>query len=397
MSSAAPFPFQSRRLLRDELARLMAFHHPRSLDAAGGYHPFFRADGSVFQPGHKHLVGSTRGIINYAFAFEEFGDPAWREAIRHGLAFLRSAHRNPATGGYAWTLESGAVTDATNHCYGLAFVLLACSKALQAGVEEARPWIAETWELLERRFWEAQYGLYADEASADWRLSGYRGQNCNMHLCEALLAAYEATGEDRYLKRSALLADHMVNRQAALCGGQVWEHYDSQWRIDWEYNKGDRSNIFRPWGLQPGHQFEWAKLLLQLDRHAPEPWRLRRARELFDVSAPWAWDREHGGMIYGYDDKGAPYDCDKYGWVQAEAMAAAALLLQATGEAAYGEWYERAARYAWENFVDARTGCWLRIRKPDNGDWGEEGCFSGLSDYHSIGVYAELLKVLPKD
>ena len=32
-----------------------------------------------------------------------------------------------------------------------------------AGVDEARPWIREAFELMERRFWSAADGLYADE------------------------------------------------------------------------------------------------------------------------------------------------------------------------------------------------------------------------------------------
>ena len=88
----------------------------------------------------------------------------------HGLDFLRRAHRDPRTGGYAWQLHwadgKGEVGDATNHCYGLAFVLLAYSHAHMAGVEGARPHIEETFALMERHFWEPQHGLYADEASA---------------------------------------------------------------------------------------------------------------------------------------------------------------------------------------------------------------------------------------
>jgi len=31
--------------------------------------------------------------------------------------------------------------------------------------------------------------------------------------------------------------------------------------------EGSKANLFRPWGYQPGHFTEWAKLLLQLERH----------------------------------------------------------------------------------------------------------------------------------
>ncbi len=386
--------FRSRDFLREHLATLMRFYHPRCIDVGGGYFQFFRADGSVPDLGLKHLVSSTRMIINYAFAHREFRDPAYLGAIRHGLKFLRTAHRNPATGGYSWILRDGTVVDATNHCYGLAFVMLAYARAIEAGVEEARPWLVETWDVLEQRFWESQYGLYADEATVDWQVSGYRGQNPNMHLCEAFLAAYEATGEQRYFDRAAALADVMVNRQAALCGGQVWEHYSADWQIDWNYNKGDRTNIFRPWGLQPGHQLEWAKLLLLLDRHSPQQWRLGRSGELFDVAIKLAWDTQHGGLIYGYDEHGAPYDSDKYSWVQVEAMAAAALLAQRLGSAAHWEWYERIANYSWRVFVDPARGCWHRIRKPDNSSHGEEACFSGLTDYHTLSACTDVMAVL---
>ncbi|NGY05853.1 AGE family epimerase/isomerase [Solimonas terrae] len=391
-SSAAPQ--RSPAFLRHYLGQLISFYHPRCLDPRGGYFQFFRRDGSVFEPQMRHLVSSARIAVNYAFAYRQSGSPEHRAAIAHGIDYLRAAHRNARTGGYAWLLRDGEVVDATNHCYGLAFVMLAYAKAAQSGFHEARTYVDETWEILEARFWEPRHGLYADEASADWTLSPYRGQNANMHLCEAFIAAFEATGVSRFLDRAALLADHMVNRQAALCGGQVWEHYDTDWQVDWLYNKGDRSNIFRPWGLQPGHQIEWAKLLLLLERHDPRPWRANRAGELFRTAVELAWDRRNEGLIYGYDENGGAYDRDKYSWVQAEAMAAAALLAQRSRETYYVDWYDRIAAYSWRVFVDPQYGCWHRIRTPDNAPCDEEGCFSGLTDYHTMSACTDIIAAL---
>src|SRR5690606_32285839 len=107
--------------------------------------------------------------------------PEYLDAARHGVAYLRRAHRNADTGGYAWLLGEHGVLDGTNHCYGFAFVLLAYAHALLAGIEEARDYLEETYALMEQCFWSERDGLYADEASADWRtLSPYRGQNANM-------------------------------------------------------------------------------------------------------------------------------------------------------------------------------------------------------------------------
>ena len=90
-----------------------------------------------------------------------------------------------------------------------------------------------------------------------------------MHMCEAMLAAWTASRDRRYLDRAAMLADHITRRQAAKAGGLVWEHYDTDWNVDWDYNRDNPRHLFRPWGFQPGHQTEWAKLLLILERSRP--------------------------------------------------------------------------------------------------------------------------------
>ena len=388
--------FRSRDFLLDHVRATMAFYHPRCIDPAGGFYHYFKDDGTVYDRGARHLVSSTRFVFNYAMAYRQFGNAEYQDAVRHGLAFLRKVHRDPESGGYAWTLLDGVPQDRTNHCYGLAFVVLAYAKAIEAGVSEAREWLDETWELMEQRFWEPEHGLYADEATADWQLSGYRGQNANMHACEALLAAYEATRQPRYLQRAALLADNMVNRQAGMANGLVWEHYRADWTPDWEYNKGDRSNIFRPWGYQPGHQTEWAKLLLILDRNEPSDWRLRRARQLFDWALECSWDEQHGGMIYGVDRESRPYDSDKYFWVQAESLATAALLAERSQEAEYGWWYERLWSYSWRHFVDHRHGAWYRILAPDNSKVTDEKSPAGKTDYHTMGACYEVLQALSR-
>jgi mannose/cellobiose epimerase-like protein (N-acyl-D-glucosamine 2-epimerase family) len=321
--------------------------------------------------------------------------------VRHGVAFLRDVHRDPATGGYAWQLawdgRSKDVLDGDNHCYGLAFVMLAYAHALRAGMQEARGWLAETFDVMEAHFWKPAHGLYADQASADWSvLDPYRGQNANMHACEALLAAYDATADVRYLHRAETLARNITQRQAALAGGFVWEHYRADWSVDWDYNRDDRTNIFRPWGYQPGHLTEWAKLLLLLERHRAHlahdaDWLAPRAVALFDAALQHAWDGEHGGICYGFAPDGTICDGDKYFWVQAESFATAALLAARTGNAAYRDWYDRIWAYSWTHFVDHEHGAWYRILGPDNRKLTDEKSPAGKTDYHTMGACHDVL------
>jgi mannose/cellobiose epimerase-like protein (N-acyl-D-glucosamine 2-epimerase family) len=389
--------FRSPEFLRAHIRSTMAFYHPRSIDPAGGFFHYFKDDGTIYDRRHRHLVSSTRFVAQYAWAAREFGDIDYLDAVRHGLAYLRDVHRDPASGGYAWTIVDGHPDDRTNHAYGVAFVLLACASARKAGVAEAAAWMDETWDLLERRFWDADAGLYRDEADAAWNFSGYRGQNANMHLTEAMLAAFNASGERRYLDRALLLADHMTRRQAAKAEGLVWEHYDADWNIDWNYNRDDPKHLFRPWGFQPGHQTEWAKLLLILGRHVDADWLLPTARHLFDTAVARAWDEAHGGLAYGFAPDGSICDDDKYFWVQAESLAAAALLAERTGDAGYRAWYDRIWSYSWKHFVDHDHGAWYRILDRQNRKYSDEKSPAGKTDYHTMGACYEVLTVLEPD
>ena len=384
--------FRATDFLAQHIQTTMNFYHPRAIDPKGGFFHYFRDDGSVYDAHTRHLVSSTRFIFNYSEAARYFGNAEYLAAARHGLDYLRSAHLNPQNGGYTWLIKDGQAVDQTNHCYGLAFVLLAYASAVKAGITEAEAYVHETFALMEQHFWLPEHGLYADEASVDWKIvSPYRGQNANMHSCEALIAAFEATGHEPYLDRAMLLAHNICVRQTQTTQGQIWEHYDPTWRPDWNYNQHDPQNLFRPWGYQPGHFTEWTKLLLILDRYQPKPWLLVTAKQLFDQALEKAWDHEYGGVCYGFSPSGDVCDADKYFWVQAESIAAAALLAQATGEQRYWDWYDTLWAYVWTHFVDHEYGAWYRILKPENSPYDKLKSPAGKTDYHTMGACYEVI------
>ena len=203
----------------------------------------------------------------------------------------------------------------------------------------------------------------------------------------------------RYLDRAHMLAEYMTVRQAQLAGGLVWEHYHRDWTIDWEYHKDDPKHLFRPWGFQPGHQTEWAKLLLILDGHLHArgectAWLLPRAQDLFDRSTTAAWDPHFGGLCYGFAPDGRVCDDDKYFWVQAESLAAAARLAVRSGETRYWDWYERLWTYAWQHFVDHEHGAWYRILDRENRKYSDEKSPAGKTDYHTMGACYDVLSLL---
>lgn len=398
MTIPAKPDFRAPAFLHQHASWIMAFYTPRASDPSGGMYHYYLDDGTVFDKRTRHLVNATRFVITHSMLYQLTGAAPYQAGVRHAVDFLRTAFRDPVTGGYAWMIDwhegRSTVLDGTRHCYGMAFVMLAYAHALTCGVDAARGWLAETFDLAEKHFWEPAAGLYADEATPDWTLSPYRGQNANMHACEAMIAAYAATGEARYIERAERLAHNITCRQAALANGLVWEHYHSDWSVDWDYNLHDKSNIFRPWGYQTGHLTEWAKLLLQLHNHAPADWHVPRAMELFEAGVTKAWDAQHGGLHYGFAPDGSICDADKYHWVQAESLAAAALLAIRTGDPAYWAWYDKIWAYCWAHFVDHQQGAWFRILDPANLNHTREKSPAGKVDYHDIGACFDVLRAM---
>ena len=422
MLAAHPLPdFRSPAFLRAHIADTMAFYEGRCVDPSGGLFQFFKDDGSVYDARTRHLVSSTRYVFTHAMGARHFGNDAWRGIARHALAFVNEAPAQPQ-GGFAWVLDwhggRADVTDGTNHCYGLAFVLLAHAHALMAGQADAAEGLERCWQLMEQRFWQPAHSLYADEATPDWQVGGYRGQNANMHACEAMQAAWRATKDRKFLDRANALAEAVVFKQGAKsadlpgvapeCRTLVWEHFKQDWSIDPDYNRDDRTNIFRPWGFQTGHQTEWTKLLLQLDRLNADagvprdPRWLVHAGGLFETAMRFGWDKRHGGLVYGFKPDGTLYDDGKYHWVQAESLAAAAWLATAVEEAGYPPdvaahywaWYDRLWHYAWAHFVDHRYGAWYRVLAGDNAKITDEKSPAGKVDYHDMGACYDVLAAL---
>lgn len=382
--------------LRNHISSILSFYHPVCLDyELGGYINQLRDDGSVFDPLTKHLVGTCRFVFNYSVASMLWDEPAYRQAASHGLVCLQESHRQP-TGGYAWVLQGLEVEDGTRFCYGHAFVLLAFASAAQANVDGASMLVTDIFDLLEERFWVPEDQLYVDEISAnDWNaVEPYRGQNANMHMCEAMLLAFEAIGDVKYLDRAYVLARRICWDLANKAEGLVWEHYHSDWTHDWDYNKDDPKNLFKPFGYLPGHFIEWSKLLLSLERHRPETWMLERAQHLFNSALDKCWDYQKEGMHYSFTPDGQILDTDRYYWVLAETTAAAALLALRTEDESYWQWYDKAWDYADRFFIDHEYGAWFRILNADGQKYDDLKSPPAKTDYHPLAACYETLKAM---
>jgi len=386
--------YRAHDWLTREIERILEFYHPACVDDAhGGFVAQLDPDtGEIYDPDSKHLVATARFTVNFAVA-SRLGGPEWALSMAEsGVDFLSEHHYDPQHRGYDWILNGTQTVEGTRVAYGHAFVLLAYARATEAGVDAADTHLEETYQLLMSRFWEPEHTLYKSEFSRDWSQSApYRGQNANMHACEAMLAAYEATDRDPYLKRAREIGHTIAVDLAEETGGLIWEHYTENWEHDFEYNRDEPEDKFRPWGYQPGHHIEWAKLLAVLDRYTDEQWPLDRAETLFEEAVNYGWDTDRGGFYYTFDREGRPLIKDKYRWPVAEGIGAVAALYERTGREKYLNWYDRLWKYAEDCLIAPGRNWYLRL-SPDNERYENERGVEVEPGYHPIGACFEALR-----
>ena len=117
------------------------------------------------------------------------------------------------------------------------------------------PWLDATMLRLtdDRYCGRTEGGGFNEHAKLSWDLlpDAPRTQNTHMHLLEAFLVAFEATGEVRYRQEAAGIVElffaKLFDRQHACIG----EFFDRAWAPDAAHGAE----------VEPGHSFEWVFLL----------------------------------------------------------------------------------------------------------------------------------------
>ncbi|HEN8802483.1 AGE family epimerase/isomerase [Pseudomonas sp. CM27] len=343
-----------------EAHRLLAFAKAAKLPDGFGN---LDAKGQLAPGARAQTMNTARMTHCFALAHLQ-GVPGYLAYAEHGVTALRGAMQDARYGG--WFAHPGGHDDSGKAAYLHAFVALAASSAVVAGVDDAPALLADAAQVLESHFWCEGEGALRETLSRAWQLpEPYRGANSNMHATEAFLALADVTRNTLWLQRALRIAERIIHTHAAANGHRVIEHFDALWQPLPHYNQEHPADHFRPYGTTPGHALEWARLLLHLEAslaqaglHAPD-WLLGSARALFDGACGQAWHADGApGFVYTLDWADRPVVHARLHWVHAEACAAAAALLQRTGEAHYEQWYRRCWDFIANHFIDHTAGSW---------------------------------------
>jgi mannose/cellobiose epimerase-like protein (N-acyl-D-glucosamine 2-epimerase family) len=350
-------PFHRQYLMRQS-NNLFDFFQAASINKNGGFFELDDEGRPLDRNNPVRAIHATTRMVHCFAIGSLIGRPGSDEIVDHGMRYVWEQHRDQKNGGYIWSLDENGPKDDSKQGYGHAFVLLAASSAKLVGHPLADRMLADVTDVIVRRFWDEHRGAIREEFANNWsEISTYRGQNSNMHLTEALMAAFEATGEKMYLDMAERIADLIIRQHAVPLGHRVAEHFDENWTLDKDYLG---SEMFRPAGTTPGHWLEWARLLYQLWTLGEKrlSWLTDAARQLFQQAVALGWDDVNGGFFYTLDWNNQPVMREKLWWPVAEAIGAAAFLTAYDRDDYFQTWYRKLWDYAENHVIDHQRGGW---------------------------------------
>ncbi|MEP6886361.1 MAG: AGE family epimerase/isomerase [Gammaproteobacteria bacterium] len=273
--------------------------------------------------------------------------------------------------------DDGTALDDRALLYDQAFALLgfaAAATALDARGEFERRALAL------RSAIDTRLGTPGGSFLSERAVHTVRESNPHMHLLEACLA-WAAIGNDsgwsawvRSLVDVAVA--HFIRRDS----GALGECYTPTWQP----SAGVAGRA-----IEPGHQFEWAWLLLRCELHHPAPLRETALRLL--------WIGEQYGVRRGVAinqllDDMTVADPNARFWPQTERLKAALLAAQLTGQPQYWTMAHQAAMSFLPFLNTQLPGLWFDMRRPS----GEfiDSPVPASTLYHLVGAIAALNSAL---
>ena len=320
--------------------------------------------------GPRRARVQARQIVCYALAAARGWTPHGPEAMRHGWAQISGRHRR-ADGLFG--ALGGTEAESRVDLYDQAFVLLALAYLHHADEPGAR---AEAERLIGR--------LAPHPAGGFHGLAGAPlASNPTMHLFEAVLAWMDLEGEGPWSAIAAGLARLAMQRLIDPQTGALGEVFEADWR-----RPGDATRQ----RVEPGHQFEWAWLLMRWHGHAADPEALAAARRLIEMAERTGVDADRGVAINALDGALRPVDRAARLWPQTERLKATLLASRLGATPPLWDKADQTARALLRYLDTPRPGLWRDRMAPD-GSFDADPV-KASSFYHIVGAIVELDETL---
>jgi mannose/cellobiose epimerase-like protein (N-acyl-D-glucosamine 2-epimerase family) len=347
----------------------------QGIDAQGGFVETIERDGTALAQPRRMRVQPRQ-----VFAFAAAPELGWRTDVRPllcaGLQYL-IRHYQRADGLFRTLINAdGGSMDERALLYDQSFALLgyaAAAVALNARAEmEARA--LNLRHLIEQRLQAADGTFFSD---LDHR--SQRETNPHMHLLEACLAWAEIGADSHWSRWVRSLVGFGLRRFIRADSGLLGESYT---------DAGMPSSGIAGRLIEPGHQFEWAWLLLRCDGidAATRPAALRM------IAGAERHGVQNGFAVNALLDDLSVHDAGARFWPQTERLKAALLAAQVTSDPRYGLMACAAAESFFAYFNGDTPGLWFDLRTPDGRTRPSAASASTL--YHVVGAVLALHRAL---
>ncbi|MET0499859.1 MAG: AGE family epimerase/isomerase [Steroidobacteraceae bacterium] len=268
----------------------------------GGFHERLQQDGlPTGEPRRSRL--HPRQIYSFALA----QDLAWSgpavSALSHALKFYLLHYRRADGLFLAVVNADGTVGDASAFLYDQAFALLGLAFACKSlGDKSLRDDARGLLDAIRLHLGHSHGGFDEIPSGTLPLLS-----NSHMHLFEAALAWFEQDADPRWKHLAEEIVSLATTRFIDRDSGFLLEFFDANWRPVGPH--GQRR-------VEPGHQFEWAWLLLRWSRHSGDLQARQLALQLIDAAENRGVDRSRRVAVNALTSNGAVLDGNARLWPQ---------------------------------------------------------------------------------
>lgn len=339
----------------------------------GGFHEKLSLDGTpVILP--KRARVQPRQI----YSFSKGGDLGWdgdsEAAVRHGIDFYLKYYFKPD--GLVRTLVTpdGEPADQTSAFYDQSFALFGLHSAYEALGRD--PAYRDRARRLLTRWAETNKHPVIGFEEASPRILPLCS-NPHMHLLEASLAWMESDPEGPWRGVAEEIVRLALTYFIAGKTGALREFFTG----DWQPVEGEKGRI-----VEPGHQFEWAWLLLRWSRIAGDEKAKDAAMRLIEIAETFGTD-DRGVAFNAILDDLTPHDTKARLWPQTERLKAHCIAAELSGEQAHWHKAVEAARGLEKYLATPTPGLWRDVLDAD-GSFVEEPA-PASSFYHIICAIVE--------
>lgn len=327
-------------------------------------------------------VRRARVVARQIFVFRSAGDLGWdgpsEDLVRHGLTSLLERHVNGVGEVVPLYIPAEARGERKFDLYDNAFVIFGLAHGYAQTLDPTLRSLALSVLERMREGWAVDGGGFGERRPPLAPLKA----NPHMHLLEASLAWMDISSDPAWCELAGEMVDLCLSRFIDRTNGSLHEFFEVDWSV-----LSEAEDV-----VEPGHQAEWAWLLL---RFSAAEQSVKAAKRLFEIAEDEGLDQPQNRLINELNADLSPRDRRTRLWPQTERIKALVRFLEREADKKRrAELAERLSRS-----IHALLGY---FDHPIAGSWWEHFDSKGIqideparasSLYHIMGAATELARL----